>query len=165
MRGRASRYLWGRPSAGKLAPDVLLLETGAGLSRPEPEQRVRERDRGKRFEGGPLPPLRTCERLAVLASAQMRTQAALLLSRQAVVELPRNRELRVVAGQGALELLAERLAGMGDLRVQRVTQHCERIAVDVTDVFPVEALAHSLLPPGEHRAHAQRMPRNAAPCA
>src|SRR2546427_13174899 len=62
-------------------------------------------------------PLAACERRAFLARAQVRAQRRLLRARQSSVQLFRECELRLVARQRSLELLAERAPRAEDQRL------------------------------------------------
>src|SRR5205085_3939648 len=97
----------GRDDSGRLrrnaGPD-----RGAASAAEERGERGRERDCAERLEGRPLRALPPRAGGAVGTGAQVGTEGAALAARQAPVELLRDRELRLVASQAALELLPER---------------------------------------------------------
>ena len=102
----------------------------------EADERLRERDRGERLERAALGPLAAGKAGALLALAQVGSQRAALLARQAPVELARDRELGLVAGDRVLELLAQCAAGAEDQGLDGTHREVE----DLGDLLVAAAL-------------------------
>ena len=95
------------PAGGDASADRAAPEEGAG-------ERSRERHGAQVLERGALGPLTAFEDGAVLAFAQVGAQSPSLRARQSLPVEARERELGLLAGEPAFELLAERAAGAED---------------------------------------------------
>src|SRR3954471_9904948 len=111
-------------------------DRGSAAAAEEADERGGQRDRAERLQGAALGALAAGEAGAVLALAQVRAQRPLVLAREAAVELPRDRELGLVAGDPVLELLAQRAAGAEDQRLDRAHAQAE----DLGDLLVAAAL-------------------------
>ena len=102
--------------------------SGRGAAAVLAEERIErrgERDQGQRLDRSALGPLPAGEAGAVLALAQVGAQCATLRAGEPVVELARDRELGLVAGDPFLELLAEGAAGAEDQRLDGAHRQAE----------------------------------------
>src|SRR5438132_697420 len=93
---------------------------GADRGSATAEQRGQRRGKGHRrqtLEDRPLCPLTACKRRAFLARADVRPQSTLFRSRQSSIQLFRECELRLVARQRSIELLAQRTPRTEDQRL------------------------------------------------
>src|SRR5690349_16650759 len=113
---------------------------GGAAAAEERAERARNRNQGQRLDRAALRALTARERCTLGTLAQMRPQLPALLPRQAPVELPRDRELGLAAGQRALELFAQRAPGPEDQRLDRARRDVE----DLGDlgIRPALQLAH-----------------------
>src|SRR2546421_553761 len=103
----------GGADRGHLDHDPGAEETAAGrdgsaAATEERAERGGNRHRRERADRRPLRTLAAGEARTVVALAQVGAQRALVLAREPAVQLLRDRELGLVAGEPALELLAER---------------------------------------------------------
>src|SRR5262249_52176233 len=104
------------------------------------DERLRQRDRAERLQRSALGALAAGEAGTVVALPQVRAQGALLLAREPLVELLRDGELGLVAGDPFLELLAQRAARAEDERLHRADRDAEDLG-DLLVAAPLE-LAH-----------------------
>src|SRR5207237_7098331 len=102
----------------------------------EGRERGRERDQGQRLDRAALGTLPARKVGALLALAQVGAERALLLAREPSVELARDRELGLVAGDRILQLLAEGAAAAEDQRLDGA----HRDAEDLGDLLVGTAL-------------------------
>jgi hypothetical protein len=86
-----------------------------------------QRSPAERPERRPLGPLAPCEGRAVRALAQVGSKLRLLGARKRLVQLLRDRQLRLGARHRALELLAQRAAGPEDERLDRARGEAEHL--------------------------------------
>ncbi|HEX3054677.1 MAG TPA: hypothetical protein VHP82_00880 [Gaiellaceae bacterium] len=96
--------------------------------RRQPEAAPRPGKRSQRAsQGGSLRPLAARERRAVRALAQVRTQLRALGPREVAVQLLREGELCVAAGERALELFPKRAPSTKDERLDRAHRDAEHV--------------------------------------
>src|ERR1041385_9103407 len=132
--------------------------TAARAAAEEGAERGRERNRGERFDRAALGPLAAGDPGAFLALAEVGAEGAALLALEPPVELARDRELGLVAGDSLLELLAQGATCPEDQRFDGAHREAEDLG-DLLIGAPLELAHHERGPlvEGEMRSEERRV--------